>query len=163
MSDILLGIGEISASACAGDVLVTMALGSCVAVVVRDPFSGAVGMAHVALPGAPDGSVRNPAGLPGYYADTAIPALFHTMERVGAPPRGRGLQVKLTGGATILDRMGNFNIGKRNVLAIKRVLWQYGLGSLAEDVGGEVSRTVRVEVSTGEVRITSPGLLAWAV
>jgi chemotaxis protein CheD len=163
MADILLGIGDISASACAGDVLVTMALGSCVAIVARDPLSGAIGMAHIALPGAPEGVVRSPAGLPGYYADTAIPALFRTMERVGAPPAGRGLQIKLIGGATILDRMGSFNIGKRNVLGIKRVLWQYGLGSIAEDVGGELSRTVRAEVPSGIVRITSPGLPTWAV
>lgn len=161
MSEILLGIGDIGASSMAEDTLVTMALGSCVAVVVRDPSTGAVGMAHVALPGNPQDGVR-PQSI-GYYADSAIPALLKAMERTGSNPMGRGLQVKLIGGATILDKMGSFNIGKRNVLAIKKTLWRYGLGSLAEDVGGEVSRTVRVEVSSGTVRVSSPGHPIWTV
>jgi chemotaxis protein CheD len=161
MSEILLGIGDIAASACPGDLLVTMALGSCVAVIARDPRSGAVGMAHIALPAAPEDGLHG--ALPGYYASSAIPALFRALERTGAPANGRGLQIKLIGGATILDKMGSFNIGKRNVLGIKRLLWQYGLGAVAEDVGGELSRTVRVEVPSGLVRISSPGLPVWQV
>jgi hypothetical protein len=91
------------------------------------------------------------------------PVIRRALERTGAPANGRGLQIKLIGGATILDKMGSFNIGKRNVLGIKRLLWQYGLGAVAEDVGGELSRTVRVEVPSGLVRISSPGLPVWQV
>lgn len=161
MAEILLGIGDIAASGCPGDTLVTLALGSCVAVVVRDPRSGAVGMAHVALPTAPPDGPRG--ALPGYYASTAIPALFRAMERVGGAAGPQGLEVRLIGGATIIDMGGSFNIGKRNILGIKRLLMSYGLTPVAEDLGGQVSRSVRVEVPSGLVRVSSPGLPPWAV
>ncbi len=53
MTDLLVGIGGIEVS-CNPDVtILTMALGSCVAIVACDPATGATGMAHVALPGNP--------------------------------------------------------------------------------------------------------------
>ena len=159
MADILVGIGDIGASRKPGDIIVTMALGSCVAIVAHDPKSGATGMVHIALPGNPNDANRTqPVG---YYADTAVPALIAEMERQGGPLHGRGLIIKLVGGATILDLVGSFNIGKRNVLAIKRGLWRYGLGPIAEDIGGNISRTVRVAAGTANVRISTPGRPEW--
>lgn len=161
MPELLVGIGDIGASRNPETTIVTMALGSCVAIVARDPRTGATGMAHVALPGNPRD--KNRSQPVGYYADTAVPALIQKLEQQGGPPRGRGLQVKLVGGATILDEMSSFNIGKRNVLAIKRALWRYGLGPIAEDVGGRISRTVRVGVGNATTEISSPGQPNWVV
>ena len=161
MAEILVGIGDIGASKTRDDTIVTMALGSCVAVVAHDPRSGVTGMAHVALPGNPRDKNRNQSV--GYYADTAVPALIQMMERNGGPRRGRGLTIKLIGGAAILDTMGSFNIGKRNVLAIKRALWRFGLGPIAEDVGGAISRTVRLSVGSPQATITTPGRPKWQV
>ncbi len=161
MAEILVGIGGVGASKMQDDTIVTMALGSCVAVVAHDPRSGVTGMVHVALPGNPRDQNRQ-QGV-GYYADTAVPALIRAMEMKGGPPRGRGLSIKLIGGAAILDTMGSFNIGKRNVLAVKRALWRYGLGPIAEDVGGSISRTVRLKVGSPSATITSPGRPTWNV
>jgi len=161
MAEILVGIGDIGASKAHDDTIVTMALGSCVAVIAHDPRTGVTGMAHVALPGNPrDKNRLQPVG---YYADTAVPALIKAMERNGGPRRGRGLTIKLIGGAAILDTMGSFNIGKRNVLAIKRALWRYGLGPIAEDVGGAISRTVRLQVGHPAATISTPGRPKWQV
>jgi chemotaxis protein CheD len=52
-------------------------------------------------------------------------------------------------------------IGKRNILAVKKILWGYGLAPLAEDVGGSISRTVSVSVKTGEVTLSSPARGQW--
>jgi len=161
MSEILVGIGGIGTSRNRTDTIVTMALGSCVAIVAHDPNTGATGMAHVALPGNPRD--KNRSQPKGYYADTAVPELIRQIERAGGPARGRGLRIKIVGGATILDTMGSFNIGKRNVLAIKRALWRYGLGPIAEDVGGNISRTVRIGVGEDCMRISSPGRPDWRV
>jgi chemotaxis protein CheD len=43
------------------------------------------------------------------------------------------------------------------VLAIKKLLWAKGLGPMAEEVGGHISRTVSVAVDTGLVHIQTPG------
>lgn len=161
MAEILVGIGDIGTSRLRDDTIVTMALGSCVAVVAHDPKSGVTGMAHVALPGNPrDKNRPQPAG---YYADTAVPALIREIERNGGPSRGKGLTIKLIGGAAILQTMSSFNIGKRNVLAVKRALWRFGLGPIAEDIGGKISRTVRLKVGSPHATITTPGRPDWLV
>jgi chemotaxis protein CheD len=159
MSRLVLGIGDLAASADRGDSLVTHALGSCVAVVARCRHTGAVGMIHVALPSSANGS---PSSLPAYYADLGIPALLRSMAAVGARTR-EGLQITLVGGASVIDGLDSFGIGKRNVLAARKVLWQHGLAPTAEDVGGEISRSVAVSVGSPEVRITNPIHGTWTL
>lgn len=162
MSQIVLGIGDLGASKTPGALVKTFALGSCVGVVMLDPGTRTVGMAHVALPD----SKINPEKMrerPGYFADTAVPLLLKEMVRLGAPANGRGIIVKLAGGASIMDPNDTFNIGKRNVLAIKKALWALGMGAVAEDVGGNFSRTLSVAVNTGEIVITCPGRGQWTL
>lgn len=156
MSQIILGIGDFGASKTMGTAVKTYALGSCVAAIFLCPTTRTVGMIHVALP---DSSI-NPAKAkerPGYFADTGIPLLLQSMARLGCAPNGRGMHVKLAGGASIMDPNETFNIGKRNVLALHKILWSLGLCAVAEDIGGSISRTVSVAVSAGEVIISSPG------
>lgn len=162
MNSMILGIGDIGASATHGTVIKTFALGSCVAVVLLDPANRSVGMIHIALP---DSTINQDKAksLPGYFADTGLPVLFREMTKTGSQPNGRGLKVKLIGGASIMDKNDTFNIGKRNVLAIKKILWAHGLGALAEDVGGNHSRTVAVSVDTGRITISCPGRGEWNI
>lgn len=160
MSNIILGVGEFGASNNPADTVKTFALGSCVAVVLMCPKTRTVGMVHVALPE----SKINPDKVktkPGYFADTGIPALIEQMAKMGCDPKGRGFIVKLAGGAKIMDPNSTFNIGKRNALAVKKVLWKYGLGPVAEDLGATYSRTVSVAVATGEIILSSPGRGDW--
>nr|WP_320050071.1 chemotaxis protein CheD [uncultured Desulfuromonas sp.] len=160
MSNVILGVGEYGASRTPGDIVKTFALGSCVAVILMCPKTRTVGMVHVALPE----SKINPEKVktrPGYFADTGIPALMKQMADMGCDPRGRGFIVKLAGGAKIMDPNNTFNIGKRNALAVKKILWKYALGAVAEDLGSTYSRTVSVSVSSGEVILSSPGRGEW--
>ncbi len=157
MRTILLGIGDMGVSDSPEEILKTCALGSCVAVIFLNPIIRAAAMAHVALPG----SKTNPLKArekPGYYADTAIPALLELMKKISPDGTGKNIFVKLVGGAQIMDPNNTFNIGKRNVLTIKRILWTHGLGVIAEDTGGSISRTVTLPLRTGKVIITSPGM-----
>ncbi|HKP96755.1 MAG TPA: chemotaxis protein CheD [Fibrobacteria bacterium] len=152
----MLGIGDFGATSDPDEVIKTIGLGSCVAVIVSNPDARIAGMIHVALPDSVSSPERREA-KPGYFADTGLPALFGSLKKVGwSVARGRSV-VKLAGGATILDPNGTFNIGKRNVLAIKKILWSMGMGPIAEDIGGNISRTVSVNAGTGAVLITSPG------
>jgi chemotaxis protein CheD len=159
MSTKLVGIGEIGISANPSDIVKTMALGSCVAVIFLAPKAKAAGLAHVALPDSAIGSQRT-QNLPGYFADTAIPNLIAGFRKFGAT-RSSDLIIKLAGGASIMDPNGIFNIGKRNVLAIRKILWQNRLGAIVEDVGENFSRTVWIEVGTGRVFACSPRKGTW--
>ena len=152
---IVLGIGDYGATSNPDEVIKTIGLGSCVAIVCTDTQSNIAGMIHIALPDSslsPDRRVEKP----GYFADTGIPELFESLKRVGWRPGQDKLSIKLAGGATIMDPNGTFNIGKRNILAIKKILWGLGFGPVAEDVGGNISRTVSVAANSGAVLVTSP-------
>lgn len=50
-----------------------------------------------------------------------------------------------------------FNIGKRNCLALRKALWKFGLVAHAEETGGTVARTVRMEAASGRIWLHSPG------
>jgi len=156
LSVVTLGIGEYGVINKPGDIIKTHALGSCVAIVMLDPATRTVGMVHVALPESKVHQERAQK-LPGYFADTAIPALLEMMRGVGAAANLRKVIVKMTGGANVMDKNNTFNIGKRNVLAIKKGLWAERMGAVAEDVGGSISRTVTINMDDGKVVITSPG------
>ena len=137
-----IGIGDIAVSDTLDDVIKTMALGSCVGVMLYDPKLKIAVMGHIALP---DSNVRSQKGIdkPGRYADTGIPLLVKAMKKMGSGG-GRSLIVKIAGGAQISDPNDTFNIGKRNVLAVKKVLWKCSLILNAEDTGGAIGRTMAV-------------------
>jgi len=160
MGQIILGVGDYGASKTPTDEVKTFALGSCVSVIFLDPKSRTVGMAHIALP---DSSINSDkaAEKPGYFADTAIPALLVQMSSFGCDKRGKGMIVKLCGGANVMDTNDTFQIGKRNALAIKKILWSYGMGAISEDLGGNYSRTVTISVAAGQVTLSSPGKPNW--
>lgn len=153
-----LGLGDIGVSGHVGDMLVTHALGSCVAVLVRDRRHDVCGLVHVVLP------TRPPAGSApkvGYYAPTAVPALLEAVKSVGGHLGWS--QVLLVGGAAVVDGLQSFDLGRRNVLAVRKALWSVGIVPFAEDVEGTVSRTVSIEVGTGAVQIRNPEVGTWSI
>jgi len=158
MNTVFLGVGDYGATNAPDEVLKTMALGSCVALIVLEPKSRTIAMAHIAL----SDSKLNPAQAqkqPGRFADTAIPALFNLVAQCSKTKTG--YIIKLAGGAQVAKMNDTFNIGKRNILAVKKILWQMKLAPVAEDLGGQISRTVTVEASTGKVILHSPGRPDW--
>ena len=159
MGVVNIGIGEWAVSNDAADTLKTYALGSCVAVLIYDKRLMIAGMIHIALP---DSTVdlQRARSLPGYFADTGLPVMIEEMKKRGAV-RGN-VWVKLAGGASVMDPGGFFDIGKRNILAAKRILWGSSLGPVAEDTGGNMSRTVSIVISSGETTISS-GQKQWTI
>ena len=148
MEVITVGIADCQISRNPEAQLVTHALGSCIAIAIHDPLTKVAGLLHIMLP---DSSIdkEKAASQPHMFADTGIPALFHAAYAMGAEKKR--LSVRLVGGAQVLDPNGVFNIGKRNHLACRKILWSAGVLVQAEAVGGTVSRTVRMEVGTGKL------------
>lgn len=144
----VVGVGDCYVSADPDAVLVTYALGSCIAVVIYDPVSKVGGLLHYMLPES-SLSEDKARERPFMFANTGIPLLFHNAYGLGAV-KSR-LEVAVFGGAQVMDANETFNIGKRNHLALRKIFWKAGVLAQLEDVGGTQSRTVRLEVGNGQI------------
>jgi chemotaxis protein CheD len=155
--NIVVNVSDARVSQDPDDVLVTYSLGSCIAVSLYDPIARCGGMLHYQLPTSTLDASRAQAN-PCMFADTGMAALLAELAALGATPRR--LQVKLAGGAEILDDHGVFSIGKRNHTAIRKILWQRGLLLAAERVGGNEPRTLYLHVADGTTVVKSRGQTA---
>ena len=133
------------------DVLVTYALGSCVGICLYDPEKKIAGLAHIMLPlsrEAENGGVDNRRR----YADTGIMELIQTMSLAGASTSR--LVAKIAGGAQMFSTNSSvFNIGDRNVAAVKKILAAYKIKILAEETGSNYGRTVYFHPENGIMEV----------
>ena len=156
MANFTIGIGDLKVCK-SPDILVTYALGSCVGVCLLDSATGVGGLSHIMLPDSTAGV--NGAATPMKFADTAIPMLIQQMEALGAV-RSR-LKAKIAGGATMFATTNDkFNIGERNISAVKAILNKEHIPIVAEDVGLNYGRTQFFSRETGimEIRAASKGM-----
>ncbi|WP_073478661.1 chemotaxis protein CheD [Desulfatibacillum alkenivorans] len=128
--------------------LVTYSLGSCIGLAVWDPEVRVGGMLHYMLPDSSISQEKAKAN-PAMFADTGIPALFKACYKLGA--QKQRMIVKVAGGAQLMDESGFFNIGKRNYAALRKMFWRNKVMVAAEDIGGMVNRTIRLNIGTGEL------------
>jgi chemotaxis protein CheD len=149
---VVVGVGELAVSSDPGELLVTYALGSCVGVAAHDARAGVGGLLHFMLPN----SAVNPEKareLPGMFGDVGLPFFLTQLFERGASRKH--LVVKLAGGAEINGPDG-FEIGKRNILLARRLLWKNAIVPAAEAVGGRIGRTMRLDMATGKVFLKDP-------
>ncbi len=156
---IVVGIGDLNfALARSGPGrLATYALGSCLGVCLHDPVAGVAGLLHVMLPSSSVDPARA-ATTPAMFVDSGVPLLFKESYRLGA--KKERLVVRLAGGAHQAEREEDdlFQIGKRNLLAVRKLLWRNNVIVRAEDVGGaRVSRTLYLDAATGALRVRAAG------
>jgi len=154
---IIVGIGEFAVSDEPEALIVTHALGSCVAVCLWDPIVKVAALVHVLLPDSRINPERAHA-QPAAFADTGIPLLFRTAYEFGV--QKARCRVKLIGGAAVVAGGGgcpdgSASVGKRNVLAARNLLWRSGVLIEREAVGGSEARTVTLGVDDGRVQITN--------
>lgn len=153
---LVVGVGDFKVSRDPAEVITTYALGSCIGVTIHDPVARVGGLLHFMLPDSALDAAKSKL-RPCMFADTGLVTLMQAALELGAS-RTRA-QVRIAGGAQLLDAQGIFSIGKRNYAAVRKLLWKAGLMIQSEDIGGTVSRTVRLDVGTGQtwVRSTSTG------
>ena len=150
--NVVIGVADCRVMNETSDMLVTYALGSCVGVVIHDPVARVGGLLHFMLPEMSAGAVPiNPY----MFADSGIPLLFREAYEKGA--QKRRLRVCVAGGAQIMDAGGVFNIGHRNCVAMRKILWKAGVIVQAEETGGNIARTMRFDVASGRTFLRSPG------
>ncbi len=151
---IVVGISDCVVSADRAVSLITYALGSCIGVSAFDPVSRTGALLHLMLPES-EINREKAAQNPWMFADTGVPRMLARLGASGVD--SRRLVVRLAGGAQLMDQGCVFNIGKRNYLAVKKLLWKAGILISGEAVGGSVSRTVRLELATGSFFIRENG------
>ena len=139
----------------ADDTLVTLGLGSCVAILLHDPVARVGGMAHVLLP---EKQLARDSSNLSKFASTAIPLLADEVVALGA--RRERLQARLVGGASMFASLmapGTLNMGERNVIAARAALKQLRIPIHGEEVGADYGRSVRFDVASGRVTVSSVG------
>jgi chemotaxis protein CheD len=136
-TDVVVRMGELAASASAGDVLVCVGLGSCIGLALVCRRGRACGLAHIVLPH----SGGREADRPAKFAERAVPALIAV----------------LVGGAQMFSTSTGMEIGARNEAAVRAALLLAGIPVTATATAGSVGRTVRVHVASGTVTVREAG------
>ena len=151
----IIGLGEMATSNVRGDVLKTYALASCVGVTVYSKVRRVAGMAHIVLPKPYRDAEAHEK--PAYYATTGVPLLINSIcEEYGC--HVWELSINVYGGAHS-ERLGDvFRVGERNLAEIQIQLTNMNLTYKATDIGGRCSRTIEMDVSSGDVKVTKQPL-----
>jgi chemotaxis protein CheD len=134
------------------DLLVSVGIGSCVAIALYDPATRIGALAHILLPS--EGLSRD-AGNRAKFPSTAVPLLLEEMKKAGATGTPRA---KIAGGASMFAALipaGGINMGERNVLATRTALQHAGIPVAAADVGGDYGRSVYFHLDDGRLLIRS--------
>ncbi len=137
------------------DVIVTYSLGSCIGVSMYDRKAKVGGMLHFQLPDSSK-SAEKAVANPFMFADTGVELLINKLCQLGADVKS--LQVKIAGGAQIMNDAKMFQIGKRNYAAIRQIMWKKGIFIEKEDVGGTCARSLVLNMADGKVIVTSKDL-----
>jgi len=130
--------------------LTTSGLGSCVGVALYDTETGAAGLVHVMLPATDEMD----GGKAAKFADTGTQLLLDELRAIGANPAT--VEAKIAGGSDMLDfSEGGSGIGDRNVEQVRETLSANDVPIVAEDVGGDHGRSLRLEATTGDLIVKS--------
>lgn len=147
MTQIIVGISELAVVA--GQVtLVTLGLGSCVAIALYAAEHQVGGLAHVLVPHSPHASTPH-----GKVPSLAVPAMVARMRELGV---SGPIEARLVGGASMFGALlppGNPGLGARNVIAARAACLAAELSIVAEVTGGECGRSVFFDVETGRVQV----------
>jgi chemotaxis protein CheD len=149
----VVGIGEAAIESGPDGVIVTHALGSCIAVCIYDPVARIGGLLHFLLPDSNINQLRAQT-QPLAFADTGIPLLFQTAYAKGL--NKKSCIVRLVGGAELTEgSKAAIGVGKRNTLAARNLLWRNSVLVKGEAIGGTTARTVTLYLEDGRIEISN--------
>jgi chemotaxis protein CheD len=152
---IIVNVSDAKVSADPSDVLVTYSLGSCIGVCLYDPVTSIGGMLHYQLPDSKMDTERAQK-KPFMFADTGMKIIIGRLIEMGA--KKTRMQVKVAGGAAMDSGPKGFDIGKRNHLALRKIMWKNGMFIDSEDVGGFSPRNLYMNMVDGSITVRSNGL-----
>lgn len=137
--------------------LITLGLGSCIGISIYDKINKVGGLAHIMLPYSPPN--KSDGFVVEKYADTTIPLLISTIISCGGCLDN--LEAKLVGGANMFSSVNcpiEDTVGYKNQLAVKSILNDFNIPIISEELGGNIGRTVILDLSNFDVIIKFRGL-----
>lgn len=154
-----INIADMLISTDRNDLLITHALGSCLGITLYDPVAGVGGLLHVMMPFSSIDLIKADDN-PYMFVDSGLPMFFKEAYKAGAE-KSR-LMVTASGGAEMspaggIPRNDMFQIGKRNFTILRKLLWANNLLLNAHDVGGNKPRTVSLDMTNGNVFVSTDG------
>lgn len=152
---LIVGVSDAKISSNPCDVIATYSLGSCIAVCMYDAATHIGGMLHYQLPDSKQDPNRAKT-KPLMFADSGMKILVDKMVGMGA--KKKRMNIKIAGGASMDTGPDGFDIGKRNHLAIRKLMWKNGMFIDAEDVGGSSPRNMYMNIASGAITIRSNSL-----
>jgi chemotaxis protein CheD len=150
----VVGIADFAVSNGRQVILATHSLGSCLGIAIYDPVAQVGGLLHIMLPDSNLDPIKA-AARPAMFLDTGLPAMYRAAYQLGADKHR--LKIYVAGGAQVMDGSGFFSIGKRNYEALLEICRHHGLRLQAEQVGGLVSRSVYLQIETGDLWMKASG------
>ncbi len=132
--------------------LMTLGLGSCVAIVIYDPAKKIGGLSHIMLPDSQLFQGRKDLKIE-KFADLAIPVMIHEIRKAGST---KNLVAKIAGGASMfqfseVSKLGN--IGDRNVKMVTDILKQWQIPLISSHTGGNIGRSVTFDLDTAKMEV----------
>lgn len=147
----VVGLADRALSNDEAETIITFALGSCLGVTIWDPVAKVGGLVHLMLPE----SSTNPdkgASQPFMFIDTGVPRFFKEAYAMGATKER--LIVCVAGGAALqVAGESTFQIGARNMTALRKLFWKNGVLISAQETGGSSPRTMSLNIGSGEVAL----------
>lgn len=146
MQEIKVGISDYKISE-APNKLMTLGLGSCIAIAIYDEARHIGGLSHIMLPDSQLFKGR-PEIKQEKFADLALPLMVSDLK--AKCPRAR-LVAKIAGGASMFnfsDSTKTRNIGERNVAAVEQILKELKIPILASHTGGNMGRSFFIDLNT---------------
>jgi chemotaxis protein CheD len=137
-----------------GETLVAANLGSCVGVAMYDAEAGVGAVIHCLLPMSKSDPAKAKEN-PFQYVDTGIVRMLELLVQAGADKRR--LSISAAGGANINDDNNIFEIGRKNVTVLRKILWKNNLLLRSEHFGDSVSRTLSLEIGSGKALLKCRG------
>ena len=151
---ILIGIAQMEISDDSSTILCAPHLGSCLGISVYDPKSKRGGMIHCLLPSSAS-DPQKAKEKPCMYVDTGFVYMLNKM--IGMGSAKSDMIICVAGGAQINDKNNVFEIGKKNYTILRKLMWKNNLLLKGEHIGEELSRTVSLNINTGEVWVAAGG------
>ena len=149
----VVGTGQFAVSTDPDDTLVTYGLGSALGISAYDRVARVGGLVHALTPVTVQ-HTDDAQRWPSRFVETGFARMLDAMYARGA--RKDRVEIRAAGGARATGPDECFAIGRRNVVALKKVLWQCGMLIRTHDVGGPVTRTLSLCIEDGRVEVDTP-------
>lgn len=134
-------------------IVVSTVLGSCVSVCLFSEFAKGGGIIHYALPELLNKSKDDPLRFGDYAIQKLVETTCHHLEL-----KPSQLKAKIVGGANnIASETTSRQIGFENVALAKKLLADYGIPIVGQDVGGIRGRKILFHIQSGRLQVAFVG------